>query len=164
MAGKTVSSFAELNKLLKEKIAEAMVKEGKFLEEKVKENVDEVVYSYSQKVYERTGQLRDSLYAKTPKIKNQTIEVEVKHNTDLIESTPPNQHYSVVDSYSRKDVSDWMPYIVIGGHSGDVFGEGAWTQRRDYIQKTKDDLRSSGEHVDKLVRYLREVGLNAKKG
>ena len=163
--GKAVNSWSQLEAVLLAKVQNAMVKEGQFLKEKVEENYDKLITNaYTPTVYERTGQLKDSLFSKTPKVKNKTVEVEVKHDTDKIISSEPNQHYSVVDNYSRKDVSDWMPWIVMKGKSGDILGQGAWTEARDYMEKTKQDLESNGEHVDKLVQFLRQEGLNATKG
>ncbi len=165
MAGKTASTWKQLEEMLLLKIQNAMVKEGEFLKEKVEGNVDKMVYdAYNPKEYERTGQLKNSLFTKTPKIKNKTVEVEVKHDTDKIDSIAPNQHYSVVEKYPRKDVSDWIPYLVISGKTHPLWGEGVFTEPRDYIEKTKTELEGSKEHVDELVKNLIAEGLDARKG
>ncbi len=161
----TANNWKELEALLKQKIAKAMVKEGEFLKEKVQERIEEDVYkSYSPTYYERSGDLKRSVFSKTPKVKNNSIEVEVKHNTDEINSNSPNQHYSVVDGYSPSDVSDWIPYLVTQGKTHPLWGENVYTRPRDYFENTKKQLESSGEHIDKMVEYLRAEGLNAKKG
>lgn len=157
----TAKTYSELEALLKKKIANAMVKEGKFVKEKVQEHIQEDVYNkYNPKVYERTGELEDSVISTDPKIKGDVIEVEVKHDYDKINSYPPNQHYSVVKDYEPKDVSEWIPYLVAKGETYPLWGEDVYTKPRDYIENTKAELRESGEHIQKFIQYLVEEGLH----
>lgn len=161
-----IRNLKDLEKVLKPIIAEALEETGKEVVERVaREHVDKDVYqAYSPKVYESTFELRDSIFTKSADIKNNTIEVVIKHDTDKINSYAPNQHYSVVDSYSRKDVSDWIPWIVHEGKTADIWGDGGtYLQPRPYMDNAKDELEQTKEHVDDLVKRLKSLGLNAKR-
>jgi len=164
---KTVKNWNELVELLKFKVANAMENTGKNVVERVaREHVDSDVYqAYTPKVYEATFELRDSIYTKSADIKNNNIEVVIKHNTDNIVSNSPNQHYSVVESYSPKDVSDWIPYIVHEGKTANIWGDGGeYLDPRPYMDNAVEELKQTKEHIDDLVNELKKQGLNAKKG
>jgi hypothetical protein len=162
----TAKSWAELEVLLTQKIASALEKTGKNTVERVaKEHVDSDVYrAYTPKVYETSFDLRESIHAGNAEIKGNEITVETKHNYDEIHSEAPNRHYSVVEDYSPRDVSEWIPYIV---HEGKTFNlwndDGAYLGRRPYMDNAREELEQSKEHVDDLVRNLRAEGLNAKR-
>lgn len=162
-----VKNFKELEQLLKIKVAEALEQTGKKVVERVaREHVDSDVYqAYDAKVYEASFELRDSIFAKSADIKNNTIEVVIKHNTDKIYSNSPNQHYSVVDSYNPKDVSDWIPWIVHEGKTANIWrDDGAYLRPRPYMDNAREELEQSKEHVASLISELKKLGLNAKKG
>jgi hypothetical protein len=167
MAQLTAKNWAELEVILKQKIAQSLEKTGKNVVERVaKEHVDSDVYrAYTPKEYEATFELRDSIRTKSARIKNNNIEVEIKHDTSLINSTAPNQHYSVVDNYSPRDVSDWIPYLVHEGKTYDLWNDGdaAYLRPRKYMDNARNELEQSKEHVDDLVKNLKAEGLNAKR-
>jgi hypothetical protein len=159
-------SIKELNNYLKKQIADSMQKAGEVAERVVREHVDKDVYqAYKPEQYETTFELRESLFTKTPKIKNDTIEVEVKHNTDLINSHEPNQHHSVVESYEPQDVSDWIPYIVHNGKTANIWGDDpntAYLKPRPYFDNAREELEQSKEHVEALKNDLRRKGINVE--
>lgn len=161
-----IRNLKDLKKVLKPIIAEALEKTGEEVVERVaREHVDKDVYqAYSPEVYEATFELRDSIFTKSADIKNNTIEVVIKHDTNKINSYAPNQHYSVVDNYPRKDVSDWLPWIVSEGKTANIWGDsGAYLKPRPYMDNAREELEQSKEHVDDLVKRLRALGLNAKR-
>jgi hypothetical protein len=162
------NGWTELEAIIKQKVASSLEKTGKNVVERVvKEHIDSDVYrAYTPKEYEATFELRDSVFTKSAQIKNNDIEVVVKHNTDEIQAHSPNQHYSVVDGYSPKDVSDWIPYIVSEGKTANIWGsdsDAAYLHPRPYMDNARDELEQSKEHVDDLVKNLRAAGLDAKK-
>ena len=145
-----IRNLKDLKKVLKPIIAEALEGTGENVVERVaREHVDSDVYqAYSPEVYESTFELRDSIFTKSADIKNDTIEVVIKHDTDKINSYAPNQHYSVVDNYSRKDVSDWIPWIVHEGKTFNLWNDsGAYLKPRPYMDNAVDELEQSKEHV-----------------
>lgn len=160
-------NLKELEVFLKQKIATALGETGKNVVERVvREHIDHDVYqAYSPKEYDATGDLRESVFTKSPQIKNNNIEVVIKHNTDEIHSKSPNQHYSVVDKYERKDVSDWIPYLVHEGKTHPLWGDNgeAYLQPRPYMDNAREELEQSKEHVDDLISELKKQGLDAKK-
>ena len=161
--GKEFRTIKELQEYLKKEIADSMLKAGKVAERVVREHVDKDVYqAYSPSVYEATFELRESLFTKTPQIKNNIIEVEVKHNTDLINSYEPNQHHSVVEDYNPQDVSDWIPYIVHEGKTANIWGDSsdaAYLKPRPYFDNAREELEQSKEHVEALKNDLRSKGI-----
>jgi hypothetical protein len=164
----TAKNWAELEVLLKQKIAKALGKTGKNVVERVaKEHVDSDVYqAYSPSVYEASFDLRESIHSGNADINGNSIEVTVTHNIDEIHSEAPNRHYSVVDSYSPRDVSDWIPYLVSEGKTANIWGSDsntAYLNPRPYMDNAKEELEQSKEHVDDLVKNLRAEGLNAKR-
>lgn len=161
-----IRNLKDLKKVLKPIIAEALEKTGEEVVERVaREHVDKDVYqAYDAKVYDATFELRDSIFTKSADIKNDTIEVVIKHDTNKINSYAPNQHYSVIDSYSPRDVSDWIPWIVHEGKTANIWGDGgAYLKPRPYMDNARDELEQSKEHVDDLVKRLKALGLNVKR-
>jgi hypothetical protein len=161
---KQIKSWKELDRAILSKIAEAMSEVGKDMVEEVQKSIRDEVYIYHPKEYQTTGDLHDSVYSKSPDIKNKNVEIVIKHDTDKINSRQPNQHYSVVEDYDPSDVSDWIPYLVHEGQSGKIFGDGFWTKPRRYMDKTVEDLRNNKKHVKRLVEHLNSVGVKAKEG
>ena len=156
-------TIKELNEYIKKQLAASMQKVGETVERVVREHVDKDVYqAYSPKVYEQTFELRESLHTKTPRVKNDVVEVEVKHNTDLIHSYEPNQHHSVVEDYNPQDVSAWIPYLVSEGQTYNLWddnSDAAYLKPRPYFDNAKKELEQSKEHVETLKRELNARGI-----
>jgi len=156
-------TIKELNEYIKKQLAASMQKVGETAERVVREHVDSDVYrAYTPKEYEATFELRESLHTKTPRIKNDVVEVEVKHNTDNIHSYEPNQHHSVVENYNPQDVSDWLPYLVHEGQTHNLWGDNsdaAYLKPRPYFDNAKKELEQSKEHVETLKRELNAKGI-----
>lgn len=163
---KEFRTIKELQEYLKKEIADSMKKAGEVAERVVREHVDSDVYlAYMPKKYEATFELRESLFTKTPKIKNNTIEVEVKHDTDKINAHLPNQHHSVVEDYNPQDVSGWIPYIVHEGKTDNIWGDSSdatYLKPRPYFDNAKKELEQSKEHVEALKDDLRSKGINVE--
>ncbi len=106
------------------------------------------MYSYTPSYYERTGDLKNSVVSREPISTGNTISVSVEHDKNLI-------HDHISES-TGADVSAYIPYYVNEG-AGSLFGEGFWTQKRDYMDHARDTLLSTGSHVKEQRLYHREL-------
>lgn len=143
--GIIVSSIAELEAVMMAEVANAFKKSENDLIEEIKQSIDETVYNYKPDRYERSGDLKNTLEAKTV----QTSMV-VSHNTDKA------SWFSVKDGSSRKDI----PEIVTYGAYGTFVGEGVdahggiyhkiipslqeWAKPRDYMQHAEEIVEGNG--------------------
>ena len=143
----------ELLNYLKLQIAASLKETGEYVENKVKEQIDQDVYSYTPSRYQRTGDLKESVVSREPINTGDTVSVSVEHDTNLI-----HNHVSQADGM---DVSPYIPYYVNEG-AGPLFGEGFWTQKRNYIDHAINSLRSTGSHVEVLKRSLKNKGIITK--
>lgn len=64
---------------------------------------------------------------------------------------------SVLDG---SDVSNYIPEIVHEGKAGHIFGSGAWTEERPYMDNTVKKLNSNKGHVKELKKLLRKSGFD----
>ena len=136
-----VTSWTQLAKELQKARDKALKGAGEKGKELTKKRVDVDVYAMSKgepAVYERTFQLRESLVADDFKASGNTAEITIKHDTNQIHSTAPNQHYSVVDGSSSVES---IAEIVNNGESGKIFGEGYWTQKRSYMDNAREEMK-----------------------
>jgi len=143
----------ELLKYLQLQIAASLKETGEYVENKVKEQIDQDVYSYTPSRYQRTGDLKESVVCREPINTGNKTSIVIEHDTHLI-----NDHVSQADGM---DVSPYIPYYVNEG-AGPLFGEGFWTQKRQYIDHAISDLRSTGSHVEVLRRSLKNKGIVTK--
>lgn len=158
---RTVSSYSQLLSELQKARDRALKGAGEKAVEVAKDRVDKDVYAMSKgepAVYERTYQLRDSIVTDDFKANGNSAEIKVRHDTDLIHSTEPNQHYSVVDGSSSVDS---IAEIVHGGKSGKIFGQGYWTEPRSYLDNAKEIMKD-GKYKDFMIEELKKQGINAK--
>ena len=109
--------------------------------------------------YKRTYELRESLVADDFKSSGNSAEITIKHDTDKIYSTEPNQHYSVVDGSSSVNS---VAHIVHDGLSGHIFGSsGYWTKKRPYMDNAKKEMKD-GKYKVFMIEQLRKQGFDAK--
>lgn len=155
----TVKSWKDLEKALMKARDKALEGTGGRAKELVKDRIDKDVYSVaSPSVYKRTYELRESIQPSKVKSNGDTAELEIGHDTSLIGSYSPNQHYSVVDGSSSVD---YIAEIVHDGKSGKIFGEGFWTKKRPYMDNAKEEMKD-GKYKKFMVEELKRQGLNAK--
>ena len=154
-----VKSWKDLEKALIKARDKALEGTGEKTKELVKDRIDRDVYSVaSPSIYERTYELRESVQPSKVNSKGNTAELEIGHDTSLIGSYSPNQHYSVVDGSSSVDS---IAEIVHDGKSGKIFGEGFWTQKRPYMDNAKEEMKD-GKYKKFMIEELKKQGLNAK--
>ncbi len=153
--------FKDLKSLeayLKKAIVDSMEDVGKSAEYHVREQIEEKVYQNptTPQDYERTRELKNSLVHTYPKVNNNEIITEIKHETNLMGSYVPNQHMSVV--YDTPFIES-LAEIVNYGKAGHIFGTGYWTEPRPYMDDAKKDLK--GGLVKKYMKNaLNKRGLN----
>ena len=147
------TNTTQLLNYFKLQLTASLKETGEYVESKVKEQIDQDVYSYTPSQYDRTGDLKSSVINREPINTGDTVSVSVEHDTSLI-----YYHISQVDGM---DVSPYIPYYVNDG-AGPLFGEGFWTQKRDYINHARDSLRSTGSHIEVLRRSLKSKGINTQ--
>lgn len=150
---KNFKSLKELAKYMNEKaLPKAMDGVGEKCKNIVKNRIDEDVYEkYTPVEYDRSYELRNSIISTEPTNNNGTITVEVKHDTNLINATPPNQHMSVVD---QSDVSSHLPKWINDGNIGHVFGQGEWTEPRPYRDNTIEQIKQNDIFKKELKKEL----------
>ena len=143
----------QLLSYLKLQLAASLKETGEYVEAEVKKQIDQDVYSYTPSRYERSGDLKNSVVSSEPINTGNTVSVSIEHDTNLI-----HNHISQADGM---DVSPYIPYYVNEG-AGPLFGDGFWTQKRNYLEHTIISLRSKGSHVEVLRRSLKNKGIVTK--
>lgn len=138
----------------------ALVGVGEDVVELAKKHVDDDVYKkYTPVKYERTYQLRDSLFSEKLQRSGNSASVVVRHDwQDMSHNVEKYQHASPFWSpwvYNR-----YLAETVEFGLSGDLFGKGAWQNPRPYMANTKADL-INGEYRRFMVRRLMSMGYKA---
>ena len=162
----TVKSFAELNKLLKQKITQAMGEDrlGKDIKEEVKKHIRDDVYgAYSSDSYSRTGEFENSVISTSPIVSSSGVKITIKHDPSLMNLKAPWYHQSVVDG---SDIREALPEIIHNGLTHDLWNHNdrAYLKPRPYMDRTKEELRSTKKHVKSMVKHLRSLGLDAREG
>lgn len=158
-----VRSYGQLLKELQKARDAALKDTGDEVAEIVKKEVDNAVYnSYTpedtSEGYKRTGELRESIESGDVESSGDVANIEIKHNTSKIGSYSPNQHMSMVDG---KSSAKSVPEIVHDGKSGKIFGEGAWTQKRPYMDNAKQEVKK-GKYKDSMKKNLKKQGFTVK--
>ncbi len=142
---------------MKKILHESMGEVGKKVEEGLKDQIDEDVYdAHNPEYYQRTYELRDSVTHSDAKEIGEQIVVEVGHDYDKINTHYPNQHMSVVDG---SDVSNQLPKLINDGTIGDIFGNGAWTEPRPYMDNMKDKIEREKILEKELKKSLHKRGI-----
>lgn len=155
----TVKSWSDLEKALRHARDKALEGTGEKAKELVKDRIDEDVYSVATpSEYIRTYELRESVQPSKVNSKGDIAELEVGHDTSLIGSYEPNQHYSVIDGSSSVDS---IAEIVHDGKSGLIFGNGYWTKPRPYMDNATEEMKD-GKYKDFMVEELNKMGIKTK--
>lgn len=154
------SNLAQLEKYLQKVVRDSMEDVGVAVEDKVREKIEDEVYQNPTQTaqYKRTHELANSLTHSQPKQTGNEITVEVKHEDDLIGHYAPNQHMSVVDG-SKLSVES-LAEIVNYGLSGDIFGQGYWTESRSYFSDAEKEVLDSKLHVKAMKDSLHSKGID----
>lgn len=122
---------SNIEKAMKEEVAVVIVKEAK-------NKVDEMVYSYKPKIYERTGELRDSW---------ETVQID---NGILVRNT-------------REDEGKYIPQVIETGDGYDYTGYGyEYEEPRPFIEATREEIVSKGKHIKALKKGLKKQGLKIR--
>lgn len=152
------ANLDDLQKHLMKEISNAMRNEvaGEAVEV-VKDRIRKDVESHEPALYERTGELRESVQGKEEQISKNVSRLKIDHDTSKIRPQGENQHKSVVDGRPSNDV---LPEIVHDGKSGHIFGEGFWTEPRPYMDNAKTEIETYNKHVNSLKKGLQRNGLN----
>lgn len=155
----TVKSWSDLEKALRQARDKALEGTGDKTKELVKDRIDKDVYSVATpSEYIRTYELRESVQLSDVTSNGNVAEIEIGHDTNLIGSYEPNQHYSVVDGSSSVDS---IAEIVHDGKSGLIFGNGYWTKPRPYMDNAKEEMED-GKYKEFMIEELKKQGINAK--
>ena len=155
-------SIADLNRYLIKVLKDSMEDVGRAVEHKVREKIEEEVYQNptTPSMYERTGELKNSLIHTQPKQIGNEIVTEIKHDDNLIGHYEPNQHMSVVDG---RDMSvESLAEIVNFGKAGHIFGTGYWTEPRPYIEDARQEVIDENLHYNTLKKSLQSKGLKVE--
>lgn len=165
MATIKVSSFAELEKILKQKLTQAMSQDklGKDIKEEVQKHIrDDVYATYTPDAYNRTGEFEKSVVSTSPSVSGDGVEISIEHDPNLMNMREPWYHQSVING---KDIREALPEIIHDGLTHDLWGHGdrAYLKPRPYMDNTVKELESSKKHVKQLARHLRSLGLNVKE-
>jgi hypothetical protein len=153
-----ITSWKQLEKALLNSVRNSMEETGNKCEEVVREQIEEDVYSsYEPVEYTRTKELKNSIIHDNPKIKGNVVTTEIKHNTDMIGSYPPNQHMSVVDgSSSVHSIAE----IVHEGLAPNIFNDNdyPWMHRRPYMDNAAKKIKDEQIHVKSMKDSLMKKG------
>lgn len=155
----TVKSWSDLEKALRQARDKALEGTGEKAKELVKDRIDEDVYSVATpSEYIRTYELRESVQPSKVNSRGDVAELEIGHDTSLIGSYEPNQHYSVVDGSSSVES---IAEIVHDGKSGLIFGNGYWTEPRSYLDNAKEEMKD-GKYKEFMEKELNKMGIKTK--
>lgn len=129
---------------------------------KIIESMNNVVYfPYSPQKYERNGLdggLLGSFRKDDAKISGQSVQSSVEHRPDTMKFNPMKfQHGSFY--YDPTDIRDFLMTIIIEGKSGPIFGEGAWTQERDFWSPVLEAVKN-GDYDIFIQDAMTEAGLS----
>ena len=145
--GSVKTALAYLANEIKDSAEDVAIK----MEETEERAIDDIVYNaYVPTDYNRTENLKNSVdsvvYGDT-----KAVNIEVFHN-DLVED-----HESVLEA----DINEDFPGIIIGG-AFPLFGEGAYTEPRDYLEHAKKEIERKNLIVKEITKSLRAKGINAR--
>lgn len=98
------------------------------------------------KVYQPTGEFReawvgDEVSQAIRDRVSQFVEAQMGYDPTMIKTVDPINFTH--GSYDIKDTRDILPYLIFGGNSGDLFGQGFWTKERDAWTKATNRFQKS---------------------
>ena len=157
-----VSSIAQLQRVMMQQVKSAMKAESDWLVDYTKDMVQKTVYDvYNPEVYERTGQLKDSIDVIQTKDAGVSYSMTVGHNLKGV-------YWHSVADYRKVGV----PYIVHYGKTGTYRGVGydqhgayptyhnidprgkVYGRRRPYMDYTVKALQTSNLYLRNIVANL----------
>lgn len=116
------------------------------------ELIEQMIYdSYSPIEYERTGQFKEAWEADSKRIRNYA-EGEMKFDSrELVVDYDNWQHGS---KYLQEPMTTYLAEIIYQGLSGDMFGTGAWTNKRNVWEALikKIGIRKIKEYFEEGMR------------
>lgn len=163
-----MASFTDLKSLLRhieKDIKNGMREVGKEAKQITKKHVDDDVYDkYSPSVYDRTGQLKDSIESFEITGTEGEHGVIIQHDTSKITSSkdPTYNHYSRKPNGHDPDVSDEYMEWVHDGRSGGAFGFGEWQKPRPYMDNARNEIKNTNVHVKTLKSSLTQKGYDVE--
>lgn len=146
------SNLNDLVKYLKTQAKEAMAVTGEYIKDAIKEEIDQDVYSFTPSMYKRSFDLRESVVSEQPTETGNEISVLIHHDPSLM-----HDHYSAV---TGEDLSAMIPYYVDEGKAGHIYGEGFWTEKRDYMGNAMNKLESSKSYLKVIKDSLKLKGVD----
>ena len=111
--------------------------------------------------YSPTGEFYNAWRADITTRVGQYFKTSVSFHGDEL-SVDPDNFVHGSNFYGIDDVRDIMPYIIFGGNSGDLFGKGFWTKRRDAWSPTISRLNRSFSRW--IVEGFSSAGFQVKSG
>lgn len=156
--------FKNLNSLfkyLRYEFKDNLKENGKQMENIVRDYVERDVYSYTPTKYERTYELRDSIVTREPRIYKENVSVKVEHEPDMM-SNEPDRFIHGSYFWDLTDVRFLLPYIINEGLSGDLFGEGFWTNPRPYWTNAYNHIVSNNIFFEEFKKSLTNKGIKFK--
>lgn len=122
-----------------------------------REIIRQIIYeSYQPKEYERTGEFKEAWDTDTKQLGN-FIQGKLEYvPKDLTVNYEEWQHGS---KYLQEPMTTYLAEIIYQGLSGDIFGQGPWTKKRDAwkILNEKIGVRKIKEYFEE---GMRRNGLN----
>lgn len=116
---------------------------NKIIEELQMQMVDMKIGLNNNSFYNPTGEFYDAWKQGIASNLNDVFSSDIHYDSSDMTSDPNNWTHGSNYWSSGDDVRDMMPYIIFGGHSGDIFGQGFWTQKRDAFTPTMQRVSRS---------------------
>lgn len=93
--------------------------------------------------YENTGEFYDAWKQDFVQRAGMYIKSKIYYDEDDVNSVPESFTHGSYYWTGGDDVSDILPDLIFGGNSGDIFGTGYWTDKRDAWTPTLNRLDKS---------------------
>ena len=130
-------------------------------------NVDEIELNVYRRgkpdIYERTRQFQQAWKVDKSKISGNTVSAKFHYDPDSMGYNPDAlipQHGSTDPAWG--DAREYLAELIYNGASGQKYGDGYWTQRRDAWEGLIRDI--DGEDIIKWTRQgFAQAGLTVKK-
>lgn len=156
---KQVKTYSELFKGLLDILYDVVIEVGDKINDKLRYHIDEEVYINQNNYYANgTGQptyeLRESVTTSEPKKTGNSVSVKIFHDKNKMSFAPDDFiHGSRYWKDGLTDIRELLPLIIDQGLSGNLFGEGWWTEPRPYFSNTLEELKNNGL----LKKWFREA-------
>lgn len=160
---RNVTTYSSLKKELKRIRDKALKRTSDDVVEHTKDRINTDVYAAgnpSKIGYERSYQLRDSVFAEDIRHRGSLAEITVRHDWESMRyDIHANRYYS--HTWNPTVYTQYVAETVHDGTSGIRFGVGFWTRPRPYMDNTKSDL-ISGDYRFFMANRLRDMGYKIK--